>query len=102
MSDLQCPYCGADQDVNHDDGRGYDGDVRHEQECRNCGKVFVFKTYISYSYVPHLADCLNGADHILQFRRSWPHKRSRMGCRDCGYVRQATEDELLTNAARSA
>lgn len=29
MSDLQCPYCEADQEVNHDDGMGYDESLRH-------------------------------------------------------------------------
>ena len=23
-SDVECPYCGAEQEINHDDGYGYD------------------------------------------------------------------------------
>ena len=38
MSDMQCPYCGADQEVCHDDGAGYSEDERHalytEQQVR--------------------------------------------------------------------
>lgn len=97
MSDLQCPYCGADEEVNHDDGHGYDESRRHEQECGVCGKTYVFKTCISYDYTPSKADCLNGAPHRLKFRKSWPFKYSRMCCEDCDYERRATADELLAN-----
>ena len=31
------------QDINHDDGYGYEEDVTHEQECSNCEKTFVFR-----------------------------------------------------------
>lgn len=94
MSDLQCPYCQAEQEVNHDDGRGYDESSRHEQRCSECGKTYVFTTYISFDYEPSKADCLNGAEHRLKFRKSWPHKYSRMCCEDCDFERKATEDEL--------
>lgn len=33
MGDMQCPYCGADQEVCHDDGAGYSEDTRHEHTC---------------------------------------------------------------------
>jgi hypothetical protein len=102
MSDLECPYCGADQKVNHDDGAGYDENRRHEQECRDCGKTYVFDTAISFTYTPHKADCLNGTEHRLKFRKSWPHQYSRMVCQDCDFERQATETELSTHAAPAA
>lgn len=97
MSDLQCPYCEADQEVNHDDGMGYDEGLRHEQECSACGKTFVFTTTIHYHYQPSRADCLNDAEHRLEFQKSWPHKYSRMCCQDCDYTRPATEAELAAN-----
>jgi len=28
-NDVECPYCGAEQEINHDDGQGYDEDVLH-------------------------------------------------------------------------
>lgn len=43
MSDMQCPYCGADQEVCHDDGAGYVEDQRHEHTCSECDKTFVFR-----------------------------------------------------------
>ena len=99
MSDLQCPYCEADQEVCHDDGAGYDEGRLHEQSCRACGKIYVFETTISFSYEPKQADCLNGAEHKLAFRRSWPHEYSRMCCKDCDHERPATDAELIANKA---
>ncbi|WP_228897794.1 hypothetical protein [Acidovorax sp. Leaf73] len=94
MSDMQCPYCGADQDVCHDDGAGYAEDVRHEHTCRECEKTFVFNTYISLDYTPRKADCLNGAPHELEMSKSYPRRYSKMRCRHCDYERTPTADEL--------
>ena len=33
MKDVECPYCYADQEINHDDGYGFDEDQLYEQEC---------------------------------------------------------------------
>jgi len=94
MSDMQCPYCNADQEVCHDDGRGYSEDEKHEHQCTECDKMFVFRTIISFDYLPSKADCLNGDNHKLIFRQSWPQVHSRMGCRDCDFERTATQDEI--------
>lgn len=56
----------------------------------------------SVDYTPHKADCLNGAEHILKFRKSWPHTHSRMCCQDCDYERPATESELSAALAANA
>tara|TARA_R110002020_G_scaffold472424_1_gene700418 strand:+ start:13673 stop:13963 length:291 start_codon:yes stop_codon:yes gene_type:complete len=61
--DIQCPYCGKEQDVCHDDGAGYEEDKAHEMECCGCEKTFTFQTHISYDYYPSKADCMNGAPH---------------------------------------
>lgn len=50
MSDVNCPYCNESQEINHDDGYGYEEDREHEQDCFNCGKTFKFNTSISFSY----------------------------------------------------
>ena len=50
MSDIDCPYCGKGQDINHDDGYGYEEDEIFEQECSGCDKVFVFTTSIDFYY----------------------------------------------------
>ncbi len=65
MSDLECPYCEAGLDVNHDDefGFGCDEDVAHQMKCKECGKTFVFHTVVYRDYDPQKADCLNGSNH---------------------------------------
>ena len=35
MKDVDCPYCKAEQDINHDDGYGYEEDGMYEQECQS-------------------------------------------------------------------
>lgn len=63
MKDLTCPYCGHEQDVNHDDGFGYEEDEAHQVECAECEKKFIFHTHISFSYHESKANCLNGGPH---------------------------------------
>ena len=98
MSDMKCPYCGANQEVCHDEGQGYEEGVRHEHECSECDKTFVFETHISFDYEPSKADCLNGYEHELEFRKSWPKEYSRMGCKHCAYERMATPEEITSYA----
>ena len=64
MSDVECPYCGLGQDINHDDGYGYEEDETHQQQCPRCKKTFTYKTCISTSYQVEKADCLNGFAHL--------------------------------------
>lgn len=85
MSDMECPYCGADQDVCHDDGFGYDESVKHEYQCSSCDKYFIFMTSISFHYEAEKADCLNGADHEMvevcsSARNIWPDWKR---CKHC-------------------
>ena len=63
MKDVECPYCGADVNINQDDGAGYDESETHQQECHACDKTFVFTTAISFDYRVNKADCLNGGEH---------------------------------------
>lgn len=87
MSDIECPYCGEDQDICHDDGQGYAEDTLHEQQCGDCEKNFVFTTSISFYYEADKADCLNGAEHNMQpvistARNIFPDWKR---CKDCGH-----------------
>lgn len=94
MADLECPYCEAEQEVNHDDGFGYEEDQRHEQECSECGKTYTFTTMISYHYDAEKADCLNGGEHVFQMSATYPREYSRMDCRDCDFRRKPTPEEF--------
>jgi hypothetical protein len=92
---MECPYCGEEQEVNHDDGFGYAEDERHEMECSKCDKKFVFTTSISYDYSPEKADCLNGGGaHVLEISATYPREYSKMCCRDCDFKRKPTPEEF--------
>lgn len=93
-ADLECPYCGADQEVNHDDGGGYEEGVTHQQECDECGKTYVFTTSISFSYWPEKADCLNdGGEHKWKPTMTAPKYFTKMRCTMCDEERTPTDEE---------
>lgn len=51
MSDVECPYCGHQQEINHDDGDyGIEDGCMFEQECVECEKTFNFTTYVLLYY----------------------------------------------------
>ena len=71
---VECPYCGAEVEINHDDGYGYTEDEAHQQECDKCDKTFVFHTGIIFLYEAKKADCLNGSEHQWEPRKGWPEE----------------------------
>lgn len=94
MSDMNCPYCEADQEVCHDDGAGYTEDEAHQHTCSECDKTFVFSTRISFDFTPSKADCLNGAPHVLTMTSTYPRQYSRMRCAACAYEHHPTPEEF--------
>ena len=91
--DIECPYCGEEFDINHDDGFGYAEGVKHHQECPHCEKSFVFETSISFYYEPEKADCMNGDAHDYRLSSTYPRELSQMQCSTCGDIRQLSDDE---------
>ena len=89
MKDVKCPYCGKEQDINHDDGYGYEEDGNYEQECSSCDKTFAFTTMISFHYNVNKSDYLNGGEHKWKpscgYPPLWPDARY---CEDCGLREQ--------------
>lgn len=77
MSDVKCPYCDKDQEINHDDGYGLDEGSEYEQECIHCEKTFTFTTHISYWYIVYCKD----GEHDLQ-----PLSERYLQCTKCAYV----------------
>ena len=91
--DIECPYCEKHQDINHDDGFGYEEGVKHEMCCEHCEKHFVFETSILFHYEAEKADCLNGSEH--DFKRSFtsPIEFTTMRCSMCEETRELTKKE---------
>lgn len=94
MKDVNCPYCGFGQDINHDDGYGYEEDRLYQQTCGECDKVFAYNTYISFDHTALKADCLNGADHKYEPITTSPVEYTQMRCVDCGGTRPCTPEEM--------
>ena len=94
MSDINCPYCGAEQDINHDDDYGIAEDEVYEQECSECEKIFAFNTGFILVYEAWKADCLNGAEHKYKRTDTYPREFTKMRCTDCHHERKCTDDEL--------
>lgn len=94
MNDVNCPYCDAEQDINHDDGVGYEENVRHEQQCNACGKTFTYTTSISFYYEAEKADCLNGGEHDFHPTTTYPKEFTMMECSMCDESRKPNEEEM--------
>jgi len=95
VKDVECPYCGEWQEINHDDGYGYDESLIHEQQCRDCENSFAFTTYISFSYDAKKADCMNGEPHNFKPTCTAPKYYTKMRCSGCGEERKMLEHEWL-------
>jgi hypothetical protein len=93
--DLECPYCNAEQNVNHDDGYTYTEGVKHEMQCCSCEKYFVYQTSISFYYEPEKADCLNDTEHDFQPTITYPKEFTKMECTMCGENRTPTPEEMM-------
>lgn len=95
--DVECPYCGEGQEINHDDGYGYTEDKRHEQQCGDCGKNFVYNTSISFYYEAEKADCLNGSPHdlepVIHMPNRWPDWKR---CKNCDFEQRGQYKEEQT------
>jgi transcription elongation factor Elf1 len=93
MKDIECPYCGHEQNVDHDDGQNYEQNTKHQMACEQCEKNFVFETEIHFSYSPEKADCLNEGQHDFKMSHTYPTEFSTMICKDCGEKRDLTDEE---------
>lgn len=92
-NDIQCPYCGKEQEICHDDGYGYEEDRMWEQDCRSCGKTFGFKTTIMFSYKAYATPCKETNKHVWKRTKTFPKEFSRMFCTVCEEERPMTAEE---------
>jgi Zn finger protein HypA/HybF involved in hydrogenase expression len=84
MTDINCPYCDAELNINHDDGFGCNEDEIYQQECSNCEKTFCYTTKITFNYFPFKADCLNGENHKYEKTHTCPVEYTKLRCSVCG------------------
>jgi len=92
-TDVECPYCGEGQVINHDDGYGYEEGVTFQQHCYDCDKDFAFTTSISFDYDAQKAPCMNGGEHEFKQVHTAPRKYTKMRCEYCDEEREPTEEE---------
>lgn len=92
---VNCPYCDAELEINDDDGFGYEEDIKHEMECDECEKRFVFTTSRLFLYEGEKADCLNGEDHKYKLTHTHPKEFSKMRCEYCDDERELTDKERV-------
>lgn len=85
MDNVECPYCESEEEINHDDGYGYEEDRVFNQQCGNCEKYFVFTTSISFYYEAEKAACLNGAEHDYKKTATHPAEWARLRCTVCSH-----------------
>lgn len=95
IDDVKCPYCGTDQEINHDDGHGYEEWVLNNQQCAKCDKYFVFTTSISYYYDVAKADCLNDGEHNFKPTVTYPKCCTRLECVTCGELKDLSPDDEI-------
>jgi hypothetical protein len=103
MSDVNCPYCGVNLEINQDHGYGYEEDRKHEQQCRKCEKVFVYTTSIHIYHEAEVAPCLNGADHdmkpVTHYPRIFPDWKR---CSCCEHEVKGRYDESAIEILRKS
>ena len=90
--DVECPYCGKWQEINHDDDYGYTEDETFEQECWNCDKVFAYTTSVHFYYEAEKAPCMNGGKHNFKQILGEP-KEEYIGRYRCEYCAKESYDE---------
>lgn len=62
-TEVTCPYCEKEFDVDTDDGRHYNQNESEEEECPNCGKTVIISSSCTWYREASEADCLNDAPH---------------------------------------
>ena len=94
-SETECPYCGREQEIYHDDGYGCEENEMYTQGCVACEKTFAFTTAIHFTHKPYQAECLNGGEHDFKPTNTSPLIATIMRCEMCGEERDPTDREML-------
>jgi len=101
LNDIDCPYCGKSQDIDHDDGYGYGEDEKYQQTCCGCNKTFTFMTSTTFSYEPFKADCLNGGDHDWLLTKTHPRCFTKWYCTMCDEEKELTTEDMIEHGIQT-
>jgi uncharacterized Zn-finger protein len=93
MYDVECPYCGKDLEIDHDDGYGYEEGETYQQVCKYCEKTFVYTTSISFDYDVDQAECLNGGEHKWEKTPTYPYYFAKWRCEMCGDEKPLSDED---------
>jgi hypothetical protein len=93
MGGDECPYCGKEVEICHDDGYGLTEDEIFTATCNWCDKEFAYTVCIDITHTLHKADCLNGTEHKFLPTKTYPKRFIKMRCEDCGEERELTPEE---------
>jgi len=86
MNNVECPYCGEENEVSHDNGENYSEDETTETECSGCEKIFQIETSVIFDHRAIATPCLNDGNHHFEQVYGCP-KEVFVGvtmCRICG------------------
>ena len=92
MSEIECPYCGAD--CGEDCEPGDEGEL-NQRECGECEKLFVYYPQYSIDFYSNKAPCLNGEDHKWRKREGYPTEyfAGKYECEWCNERRTVEEEK---------
>lgn len=86
-SEVTCPYCLVDFEVNTDDGTHYSDGEEQGDECPNCEKLLMIYSSCTWYREARAAQCLNDGNHKWS---DWVSLTEREGqefvrrrCEDC-------------------
>jgi len=92
--DIECPYCGNEQDVCQDDGFACEPDITYEECCEKCSKNFALSVSWNPVYYTEKAECMNGKPHKYEITKTTPSAFSKMQCVWCDASRPLTDEEI--------
>ena len=89
MHDLECPYCGAENE--HDYDLGFNEDKTYKMECCSCEKIFIYTIGTIVTFHSYVAPCLNNVEphkwedvcRTPAYRGELPNLTKKIRCSVC-------------------
>ena len=93
MDNIECPYCKESYELDYESDAFANEGEAEEEECPNCGKMFMVTASILWCFESEKADCLNDGKHNWEQMTGSPseHFVGRFRCSNC--YREEHRDE---------